>query len=78
MDSGGGYWHCYLEECPGTLPYNHPGYWIVASMLLLTGVRSTLLSSGSEVVVINCTQDKKYGAPSCPQEKGTGALMISG
>ena len=29
-------------------------------------------------VVINYTQEKKSGAPSCPQEKGTGALLISG
>ena len=29
-------------------------------------------------MVIDCTQEKKSGAPSCPQDKGTGALLISG
>ena len=28
-------------------------------------------------MVIKFTQEKKSGAPSCPQEKETGALMIS-
>ena len=36
------------------------------------------MNSGSVLVVINCTQEKKSGAPSYPQEKGTGALLISG
>ena len=38
----------------------------------------TVLNSGSVLVVINCTQENKYGAPSCPLEKGTGGLLISG
>ena len=28
-------------------------------------------------MVIKCTQENKSGAPSCPQEKGTGALLTS-
>ena len=38
----------------------------------------TVLDSRSVLVVINCTQEKKSGAPSCPQEKVTGALLFSG
>ena len=29
-------------------------------------------------MVIDCTQEKKSGAPSSPQDKGAGALLISG
>ena len=29
-------------------------------------------------MVINCTQEKKFHAPSCPQEKETGAPLFSG
>ena len=50
-------------------------------MLLLSVDRSQEHSTGtlgSVLVVIDCTQEKKSGAPSCPQEKGIGALLISG
>ena len=30
------------------------------------------------MVINNFTQEKKSGAPSCPQEKETGAKLISG
>ena len=38
----------------------------------------TLFNSSSVLVVIDSTPEKKYGAPSCPHDKGTGALLISG
>ena len=48
-------------------------------MLLLTGVSSTvqaLSSTQSVLVVINCTQEKKFGASSCPQEKGNWCSTV--
>ena len=36
------------------------------------------MNSGSVLVAINCTQEKKSCAPRCSQEKGTGALLFSG
>ena len=56
-------------------------FWIEASMLLWIGVRSTvpaLYWNQSVLMVINCTHEKKFGDPSCPQEKGKWCSTVSG
>ena len=81
MKSGGGYWHCSHEEYAGTFlttvleRYSgNQQFTVNRSLGHSTG---TLSNSGSVLVVIKCTQKNKYGAPCCPQEKVTGALLIS-
>ena len=81
INSGGGYWHCSLEEYAGTFlttvldrDSGHQQFTVNRSLEHSTG---TLSNSGSVLVVIKCTQENKSGDPSCPQEKVTGALLIS-
>ena len=65
----------FFEEYAGTLLYNpsgsgHQHVTVNKSQEHNTG---TLLNSGSVLVVIMCTREKKSGAPKCPQDKRTVA-----
>ena len=74
-------WHCYLEEYAGTFLTTvldrDTSVQQVTVHRCLEHSTGSLSNSGSVLVVMKCTQENKCGAPSCPQEKLTGALLFS-